>query len=90
MSDNLPEAFNERIREDLDSLREYLSAEQVSMLDKGRLFKPDESALDAMNALEQNMTQIFPMGPDGEIQTPPELIGKSMEEIKAMGGREVT
>ena len=62
MSDKLPEAFNERVREDLDSLREYLSAEQVSMLDKGRLFKTDESALDAMKALEQSMTQIFPMG----------------------------
>ena len=42
-----------------------------------------------MNENETHMMEIFPVGPNGELTTPPELIGKSIEELKAMGAREV-
>lgn len=58
-------------------------------MEAGRLFKPGESALEAMNANEIAMTEIFPVGPNGELETPPELIGKTVEELRAMGAREV-
>lgn len=48
--------------------------------------KPGENALDEMNKIE---TVVLPQSPIGTQQMPPEIVGKSVAQLKAMGAKEV-